>query len=237
MCGRYVNYEDVDALSAALGLSSGDPALRRLGSTKRYNIAPTQDIFAVRRGTVGPDSPLEGAALHWGLVPFWARDKAVGNRMINARSETAFEKPSFREAIRKRRCVVPASGFYEWKRTPGGKQPFFIHRSDGAPLLFAGLWEKWEKEGPPLESGVILTTGANATLAPIHDRMPVILDPAVLATWLDPGASENALKALLAPAPPEILVTRPVSTRVNKVSNDSPDLITEEPATPEFFDF
>lgn len=232
MCGRYVNYEDVEALAKALGIPASDPALQRHGARPRYNIAPTQEILGLRLRD-GDSRRHEGASFHWGLVPFWAKEKSIGNRMINARSETVFEKPAFRSAIKKRRCVIPASGFYEWQKvsnsgngkSSGGKQPHFIHRADNGPAFFAGIWETWKKQEPPLESCAILTTSANKLITPIHERMPVILDSSALDTWLDPDTDAADVAGLLQPCPDEWLAFHPVSTRVNKPANDDSDLI------------
>ena len=169
------------------------------------------------------------ALLHWGLVPFWAKESSIGARMINARAETVAEKPAFRAAFRHRRCLIPADGFYEWKKAAdGGKQPYLIRRRDRAPFTFAGLWESWQEKqsGAELESCSIVTTDANATLAPIHHRMPVILDERGWQDWLAPGSEWGAaLQALLRPAPDELLEAFPVDRAVNKVANDGPELL------------
>src|SRR5262245_7474343 len=149
-----------------------------------YNVAPTQAVLAVRVPH-GQDKPAP-ALLKWGLVPGWADDPAIGNRMINARAETAADKPSFRAAFRKRRCLVLADGFYEWQKVGGKKQPYLIRLRGGEPFAFAGLWEHWERDGRAVESCTILTTDANGLVKPLHDRMPVILAPQDFALWLDP---------------------------------------------------
>jgi putative SOS response-associated peptidase YedK len=199
----------------------------------RYNIAPTQEVVVVRA------DPAEGrrsaALMRWGLIPSWSKEGATGPPMINARSETLAEKPTFRTALRSRRCLIPADGFYEWQQSPGGgrgkKQPFYIHRTDGGPLAFAGLWETWSGSGggPAIESCTIVTTAANATLRELHDRMPVVLAPGDYSLWLDPSVAEPArLSHLLAPCGEDELVAEPVSTHVNRVANDDPRCIAVE---------
>ena len=167
----------------------------------RYNIAPTQDVAAVRAA----DSGRELVALHWGLIPSWAKERSIGARMINGRSETVAEKPSFRSALKSRRCLIVADGFYEWQKLGARKQPFFIALADRRPFAFAGLWERWAGEGgEPVESCTILTTTANEAIAPIHDRMPVILDREHHGVWLDRGVTDAAaLLPLLRPQPAE----------------------------------
>jgi putative SOS response-associated peptidase YedK len=155
----------------------------------RYNIAPSQPIAAVRAVPAG--SGRELALLRWGLIPSWSKDPAIGNQLINARAETAHEKSSFRNAFRRHRCLIPTSGFYEWLRWERGKQPYFVRMRDSHPFAFAGLWDRWESpdEGA-IETCTILTTAANAVLAPIHDRMPVILPPWEYSRWLDPSIKD-----------------------------------------------
>ena len=189
----------------------------------RYNIAPTQDVAAIRAGEEGTRSFV---MLHWGLVPKWAKERAIGNRMINARAESLADKPAFRNALRKRRCVILASGFYEWKKQGGGKAPYYITPADGRPMAFAGLWERWDKGEGPLDTCTIITTDANALVAPIHDRMPVILPPEAFEAWLDPhGHDAAALSRWLLPAPPESLTARIVSRAVNDARSEGPELI------------
>jgi putative SOS response-associated peptidase YedK len=174
--------------------------------------------------------------MQWGLIPSWAKDPSIGSRMINARGETAAEKPSFRSAFKRRRCLVPASGFYEWKKLnevkgKGGraaKQPFYIYRADEQPLVMAGLWESWNDPeiGKPLVTYSILTTDANAQLRELHDRMPVILEPEHFDAWLDPEQEDAAsLQSLLKPAAAGVLAMHPVSTRVNSPKNDEASLL------------
>lgn len=184
-----------------------------------YNVAPTQTIAAIR----SVDATPEFAWLRWGLVPFWANDLKIGNRMINARSETVREKPAFRAAFKKRRCLVLADGFYEWKKTDEGKQPIFIHRRDGRPYCMAGLWEKNDKTGQVVETCTILTTGPNELMSSIHDRMPVILAERDYETWLEPEFKDHDhLQSLLVPCPSDDMEAWPVSPHVNKPSFNAP---------------
>ena len=166
--------------------------------------------------------------MRWGLVPFWADDPAIGNRLINARAETAAAKPAFRDAFKRRRCLVVSDGFYEWKKEPGGKQPYWIHRPDGAPFAFAGLWSRWDKQGEPLDTFAILTRDAHPDVAAIHDRMPVVLARDDWGPWLDPGATDRgALDELLRRSTGAGLAVRKVSRRVNSPANDTPELVEE----------
>jgi putative SOS response-associated peptidase YedK len=185
----------------------------------RYNIAPSQPVAVVRQTAEGKR---ELVKLRWGLVPSWAKDVSVGNQLINARSETAATKPAFRAAMRQRRCLVPTDGFYEWKKVGRQKQPYFIRRADDKPFAFAGLWERWsDAEGRPLETCTILTTDANELLRPLHDRMPVIVEPADYSTWLDPAQTDSdRFRPLFASLTSEQLISSPVSTHVNSPAND-----------------
>lgn len=220
MCGRYTLKTPVDTLQREFELVGELPEL-----TGRFNIAPTQEVPVV----------IEAGGRHlelvrWGLVPFWADDLKIGSRMINARAETVPAKPAFRKAYERRRCLVLADGFYEWKKGPKGKIPMYIHRRSGAPFAFAGLWEEWKKgAGAPVRSCTIVTTQANELLAPIHDRMPVILAPENYAAWLDPATKAGPeLEKLLAPPPVGDFEAYPVSPLVNAAGNDRPECI--EPA-------
>lgn len=190
----------------------------------RYNIAPSQGILAVRAAPDGGDGAREAAVLRWGLVPSWAKDPDIGNRMINARAETVAEKPSFRAAFRRRRCLVPATGFYEWRAASGPKQPYTIGMADGGPFAMAGLWEHWtEPDGAAVETCAILTTEANELLRPIHARMPVIVAPSDFDLWLDPAlAMPELLAPLLRPFDAAAMAAHPVSRHVNNVRNDDP---------------
>jgi putative SOS response-associated peptidase YedK len=191
----------------------------------RYNIAPTQVVVGVRATT---DERRELAALLWGLVPHWAKDASIGSRMINARSETVAEKPAFRTPFRRRRCLIPADGYYEWAKTAAKqKQPYFIRFRDGEPFAFAGLWDAWEQGADAyIESCTLLTTEANALTRRIHDRMPVILRPQDFNLWLDPTVQRpERLVHLFAPYPSEEMEAFPVSLRVNNPSNDDPTCV------------
>ncbi|HSK38670.1 MAG TPA: SOS response-associated peptidase [Arenibaculum sp.] len=220
MCGRYTLTRPVEELGLAFGFAE------RPNLAARYNIAPTQDIPVVRMRAGGDHGGRELAMMRWGLVPFWAADPAIGSRMINARAETVLEKASFRNPMKERRCLIPADGFYEWARRPeGGKQPFRIVMRDRAPFAFAGLWESWKgPKGAPLDrpllSATIVTTAANAVMAPLHERMPVILGPDDHENWLDPATPADEAAALLRPCPEDWLEAYPVATRVNSVRND-----------------
>ena len=191
----------------------------------RYNIAPTQPVAAVRVPTSGGDREL--VMLHWGLIPFWAKDPDLGARLINARSETVAERPAFRAAFRRRRCLVPADGFYEWQKQNGTKQPFFIHLQDGRPFAFAGLWEHWQDpDGGIIESCTLLTTQPNELVRPLHNRMPVILHLRNYALWLDPETEDTSvLNRLLEPYPSGEMEAYPVSRYVNSPRNEGPDCI------------
>jgi len=187
----------------------------------RYNIAPSQMVACIR--TNPETKEREFSEMKWGLVPSWAKDPSIGHKMINARAETVAEKPSFRKAFKQQRCLVLADGFYEWKREGKSKQPYYIRFKDGRPFAFAGLWERWEKETPALESCTLITTGPNTVMEPIHHRMPVILDPKQYNEWLDSTLyGTEQLKALLKPFPPEEMEAYPISPLVNNPRNDSP---------------
>lgn len=215
MCGRYTLAADPAAIAEQF-------AIQPLAHyAPRYNIAPTQPVLVVH----GADGGRAARLVRWGLVPSWAKDVKIGNRMINARAETVAEKPAFRAALRRRRCLVPASGYFEWASGPGGKQPWYIHARDGGCLAFAGLWEHWEHDGAVLESCAIITCAANARLAGIHDRMPVTLASADYARWLAPERAGPPPLDLLVPAADDALACYPVSTRVNSPRHDAADCI------------
>lgn len=222
MCGRFTLYAKGEILAGEFGVSGVPP------EPPRYNIAPSRPVLTVRADAAGGR---EAALLRWGLVPSWSRDPAVGSRLINARTETVREKPSFRNAFRRRRCLIPASGFYEWLQEGRRKQPYYVRMRDGRVFAFAGLWERWEApEGGSIETCTILTTGANAVLAPIHDRMPVILARPDYGTWLDPALKDtDSLVSLLVPFPRDGMVAYPVSPRVNAPSADDEDCIAPLP--------
>lgn len=216
MCGRYTLTVDQEALQVALGVEG------LVHPRARFNIAPTQEAPAV----VFSEGRPRGRSLRWGLVPSWARDPSVGNRMINARSETVAEKPSFRGPFRRSRCLIPADGFFEWRKEAEGKVPFWIHMEDGSVFTMAGLWDRWERKGEePLETFTILTTEANDLLRPLHERMPVIVTPEARDRWLDPDAPEADLRVLLGSHPGEPMGVRQVSTRVNSPRHDDPSCL------------
>lgn len=229
MCGRFALNDDPKILARRFGAEP--PSDLR----PRFNVAPSQDILILRQD----EAERHFTLARWGLVPAWAKDiKFGGYSTINARAETVATKPAFRAAFRHRRCLIPASGFYEWQVRPDAKtkQPWFIAHKDGEPLAFAGLWERWQDPvGMALDSCTILVTAGNELMRPIHDRMPVILDDARWEAWLDPAADPAALQALLQPYPAEAMTAWPVSLRVNHPRHDGPDCrerLSEEPSVP-----
>jgi len=221
MCGRFTLRTPAHRLAAAFGVD----ALPNLAP--RYNIAPTQEIVAIRMTPAGRRL----VRLRWGLIPHWARDPAIGARLINARAETVAEKPSFRDAFRHRRCLIAADGFYEWQNCEAGpKQPYFIHLEKDPPFAFAGLWERWRGDGETVETASIITTEASAALRPIHGRMPVILPPAAHDAWLGETPAERS-KTLLIPYAGADLRADPVARHVNNARHDDPDCLA--PPAPE----
>jgi putative SOS response-associated peptidase YedK len=208
MCGRYALHANPEVVALMFGLSEV-PAF-----AARYNIAPTAQVLVIREGG--------GALLRWGLVPRWAKDPSIGARMNNARAETVAEKPSFREAYRRRRCLIPASGFYEWKLEDGRKQPYYIHPADGQLFAFAGLWEQWAAPDRTLETCAIITTESNAKMLAVHERMPVIVSPGEYSRWLTQGGI-----ALRACAEDTIGIRR-VGRAVNNARNDAPGLVAPD---------
>jgi putative SOS response-associated peptidase YedK len=216
MCGRFTLRAPASVVAEQFSLFEV-PLLQ-----PRFNIAPSRPVPVVRMVPQQVESRREFVLLRWGLVPGWAKDPAIGNRMINARAETAADKPSFRAALRRRRCLVVADGFYEWKTAGKHRQPMFIHMRDDRPLGFAGIWEAWEGAGhASLESCTILTTVANELVRPIHDRMPVIVAPEDYGRWLDPAMQEPApIQSLLRPYPSDAMEAYAVSTRVNSPLRD-----------------
>lgn len=216
MCGRFAFYSPKEAVKHLFGVDYPEPL------EPRFNIAPTQNVAAIRIGGKGEREPV---MLRWGLVPSWAKELAIGNHMINARAESLAEKPAFRVAYRRRRCVILATGFYQWRSTAASRIPYFISNTDGQLLGFAGLWDRWEKTAHPLETCTIITTTASETLRPLHERMPVILAPDDLALWLDGGAHQSALHELLRPAPEASLTFREVSRAVNNPRTEGAQLI------------
>lgn len=200
---------------------SGVPAF-----SSNFNITPSQSLPIIVQG----DSGREAIEARWGLVPSWAKDPKMGNRMINARSETVAQKPSFRNAWKRRRCLVPASGFYEWQRLDqSSKQPYVITGKNRPLLAFGGLWEKWQGDGDSLLSFSILTTRPNTVMAPIHDRMPVIIAPDTFDRWLQNDS--QGLNDCLQPCDNSVLDTYPVSTAVNRPANNGPELLRPLPGT------
>lgn len=222
MCGRFTLTDPDQALTVQFNLPSIP------GLAPRYNIAPTQPVAAVREGSDGR----EGVLLRWGLIPFWARDVSIGARLINARSETAAEKPAFRAAFRRRRCLVVADGFYEWQKANGGKQPFFLRLREARPFAFAGLWEQWQgDEGPAIESCTLLTTEPNDLIRPLHNRMPVILSPRDYDLWLDLQVQQpDRLEPLLRPYPAAEMEAHAVGRWVNNPAHDDPRCIEPLPS-------
>ena len=220
MCGRYTLRTPVETLAVHFEIDEYPSSI-----SASYNIAPTQGVAAV----IAEDGRRKLEMLHWGLIPSWADDPSVGNKMINARAESVAEKPSFRKAFRNHRCLVLADGFYEWQKTGNGKQPYYIRMEDDSPFAFAGLWESWQN-GREIRSCTIITTSPNEIAAPIHDRMPVILHPEDYEMWLDPDFDEREpLTTLLKPFPAEAMEAYPVSRRVNRPANNDPGVI--EPAS------
>ncbi|MFP4282101.1 MAG: SOS response-associated peptidase [Opitutales bacterium] len=223
MCGRYTLKTRAQQLAKRYRVEF-DPGLAA-HLTARYNIPPGTGVLTIRDDR---DAGVRKADLfHWGLVPAWAKDVKIGYKLSNARSETAASKPSFRHAMRYRRCVLPADGFFEWQREGGHKQPFYFHAADDRPLSLAGLWEHWQSpDGSEILSVSVLTTRANALMAPIHDRMPVFIPDEALDRWLAPGLTKaEDVADLLRPPPEDLLACHPVSTAVNAVRHDGPELL------------
>lgn len=221
MCGRFTLRTPIHLLAGQFA------AIIDATLPPRFNVAPTQLVAVVRIQPESAPPKRHLAALRWGLIPSWADDPAIGNRLINARAETAAEKPAFRAALRRRRCLLPADGFFEWQRRGRVKQPYYIQMADERPFALAGLWEAWE--GPnhsSFESCTILTTDANRLMRPIHDRMPVILADDAYDTWLDPALTHTeAIKSLLVPFDPQRMKAHPVSSYVNRPANEGPECI------------
>jgi putative SOS response-associated peptidase YedK len=228
MCGRYTLIKLSDFTDMFPWIRSPDefpPA--------RYNIAPTQAVAVVPN-----DGKSQVDFFHWGLIPFWAKDPSIGNKMINARAETLAAKPAFRKALERRRCLIPADGFYEWKRNPDKtKTPMYIRMRSHRPFAFAGLWERWHSpDGSIVPSCTVITGKPNSLVRNIHDRMPVILKPEDYQKWLDPELKDSGeLEAMLQPYPAEEMEANPVSTRVNKPTEDSPGCIESMTDPPPVF--
>ncbi len=219
MCGRYTLKTNGSRVASLFELFN-EPELEA-----RYNIAPTQQIPVVLEESYADGRTLE--MMHWGLIPSWADDPSIGARTINARAETVAEKPSYRSAFKRRRCLVVADGFYEWKKTADGKQPYYLRLGSGEPFGFAGLWESWSMEGgEELRSATIITTEPNEVAAEVHNRMPVILPRDLYDAWLDPDNDDRKeLLSMLSPYPAGEMETYPVSKRVNRPANDEPGVL------------
>lgn len=215
MCGRFAFYSPAEATAALFGASG------TLDLEPRYNVAPTQQLASVRN--TGPGQDRELVLLQWGLVPFWARDPSIGNRMINARAETVAEKPAYRAAFRRRRCLVLADGFYEWHKEGAAKTPYFISLASDEPFAFAGLWERWcsKESDDVIESATLITAAANDFMSHLHHRMPVILEPATAENWL--AGEDDAIDYAVGNMPP--LRAWPVDRRVNNPRNEGAELI------------
>ena len=241
MCGRFVSASAPEDIARYFAVDvfvepEGDAAREGDVPHANYNVAPTTDVHVVYT----EDGLRRLDEFRWGLVPSWAKGLAVGNRMINARSETVAEKSAFKRSFERRRCIVPADGFYEWKAISGqkAKQPYFISRPDGELYAFGGLWAEWRGEvageSVTVRSTTILTTMANEAMAEIHDRMPLMLPPTAWDEWLDPAQRDlGELGRLLVPAPSGLISIRPVSTEVNSVRNNGPHLLDEFDPTSE----
>jgi putative SOS response-associated peptidase YedK len=223
MCGRYVAATPPAELAAYLGVTE----VRAEDLGPRYNVAPTLPVYAVAES----HGVRSLGTFRWGLVPSWAKDGSIGNKLINARAESAADKPAFRNALARRRCLIPADGFYEWERQGAKrKQPFYLRANDGQPLTFAGLWEVWrdpkDPDGELLRTCTIVTTGANAEAGRVHDRMPVLLDRSAWDAWLDRDNHDVvSLQGLLVPAPDGTLELQPVSSAVNDVRHEGASLL------------
>jgi putative SOS response-associated peptidase YedK len=232
MCGRFVSTASPERIASYFG---AEVAAESLG--ENYNVAPTQDIYAV---VTRSDGVACVQAFHWGLIPSWAKERKIGNRMINARSETLAEKPAFRGLFKKKRCIIPMDGFYEWRpgRDDGPlnakgkplKQPLFIRRLDGEPLAVAGLWTAWKDPTDPesrfLHSATVITTSANKLMEPVHNRMPVLVPQSEWGSWLDPSNDDvSTLSDIFAPRDDGLLTMHEVTTDVNNVRNTGPALI------------
>jgi putative SOS response-associated peptidase YedK len=225
MCTRYLLLRSVEQLAAATGVA------RFPHLSPRYNAAPGQPLPVVRRR----GGKREASLLRWGLVPAWADRPRTAAPLVNARAESAADKPAFREPFRSRRCLVPADGFYEWQPTPHGPMPWLFQPVDDSLLCFAGLWETWTAPGAqPLETFAILTTAPNALVAPIHHRMPAILAPDSYDAWLDADTPSQRLQPLLVACAPSLLRARAVHPRLNHVAHDDPDCLAPPPPTPAY---
>ncbi len=227
MCGRYTFTKPADAMvnQFQMAISADAPV--------RYNIAPGQMVLIVRDRLTKSGPSWEAAEVKWGLVPSWAKDASIANKMINARGETLQEKPAFRYAYKHRRCLVPADGFYEWQTVGKMKIPFYIHMKKHAPFAFAGLWETWERAEGYLQTCTIITTSANSLLRPLHERMPVILPDHLYRDWLSHNTSPDTLNDMLLPYPDSRMDLYPVRDYVSNVKYEGPALIEPRPVEPD----
>lgn len=218
MCGRFTNHTPAKIYAQIF-----DAELDGVERQPRFNVAPSEDVLVCR---VDPGGKRKLVTVKWGLVPFWAKEPKIGYKMINARAETVASKPAFRAAFRQRRCLVCADGFYEWKPTKQGKQPYHIRLIGGEPFALAGLWEHWEGDGQTIDSCTVIVTDANELVNPIHDRMPVILSADDYDQWLDPSATNaESLQELLQPFPADEMEAFPVSRAVNRAGQDDQSMI------------
>lgn len=222
MCGRFT------LTASAQRLQEIFPLFEMLAATPRYNIAPTQQILAVRQDDAAKP---KASWLRWGLIPSWAKDKKISASLINARADSVATKPAFRAAFKRRRCLILADGFYEWRKLDTKtKQPFHIRLTDGRPFAFAGLWEHWSREDPPIDSCTIITTDANDAVRTLHDRMPVILPPEDYARWLDPRVADpGVLQEMLRSYPSDQMTTVAVGTYVNNARNEGAECLQSVP--------
>jgi len=216
MCGRYTDTKRDKQFLVRLGFNA------EFDFHPRFNIAPTQSASII---TSNPSGHLDLKQARWGLIPSWASDEKIGNRLVNARSETVKEKPAFRQAYRKRRCLVLSDGFYEWPKTPRGKQPIYIRMQGGTPFAFGGLWERWRQGDAEVESFCLLTLEPNELLSQVHNRMPLILNERDFPCWLDSESSGDSVDALLQPFPAPEMEFYPVSDRVNSARHEHPSCI------------
>lgn len=232
MCGRYTLAGPAPGEWSESRLRTRFPGLgESVELRQRFNVAPTDTVPCV---TTTQEGEPRGELLRWGLVPHWAKDPDLGAKLLNARGETVAEKPAFRDAFARRRCLIVADGFYEWERREGARHPFHITRPDAQPFAFAGLWASWHgPEERTLRTCSIITTAANEALAGLHDRMPVILPAGAEGAWLDPATPPELLRELLVPLPPALTTLREVSRAVNNVRNDGPECLAPPEGEPE----
>jgi putative SOS response-associated peptidase YedK len=231
MCGRYVSVSSPTILAERFGAET----VRVEETEQNFNVTPRADVPVVAVSKTTSERTLD--LVRWGLIPSWAKDMSIGDKLINARSDTVASKPAYKRAFAKRRCIIPADGFYEWQKREGEKkkQPWFIRRRDGEPLAFAGLWEIWHDpevgdDAPRIKTCTIITTDANDLMKPIHHRMPVVLDESDWERWLDPEFGDiETLQKMLKPAPSEEFEAWEISTRVNAAANNGPELLERAP--------